>query len=190
MTCKPTHRRFPRSTHAFAAALLGLGFVLGATWGCAGYHIGTATLYRDDIRTVYVPVFQSTSFRRQLGEQLTEAVMKTIESQTPYKVVGDPTRADSILSGRIVGETKRVLVENPYDDPRELAMNLVVEVRWTDAQGNPLSETTTVPLPPELETVTAEAPFVPEVGQSVGTAHLKAIRELAAQIVGMMETPW
>ncbi|GAB6166751.1 hypothetical protein JCM19992_27510 [Thermostilla marina] len=158
--------------------------------GCAGYHVGTATLFRDDIQTVYVPVFQSMSFRRGLGEQLTEAVQKAIETQTPYKVVGNPAQADSILSGRIVGESKRVLAENPYDDPRESLINLVVEVRWTDTRGQPLGDTIAVPLPPELETVAAESAFVPEVGQSTATAQLTAIERVADQIVGMMELPW
>ena len=41
--------------------------------GCAGYQIGNRALYRPDIRTVHVPVVQSDSYRRYLGERLTEA---------------------------------------------------------------------------------------------------------------------
>ena len=52
-------------------------------------------------------MFESVSFRRDLGERLTEAVMKQIEEKTPYKVVSDPN-ADSMLSGRIAQESKRV----------------------------------------------------------------------------------
>ena len=40
--------------------------------GCAGYQVGHRSLYRPDIRTVHVPVVQSDSFRRYLGERLTE----------------------------------------------------------------------------------------------------------------------
>ena len=77
--------------------------------GCAGYQIGNQSLYPVNIRTVYVPMFQSASFRPYLGERLTEAVMKEIELKTPFKVVSDPN-ADSTLSGRIVGEGKEVLI--------------------------------------------------------------------------------
>ena len=49
--------------------------------GCAGYQIGNQSLYPQEIRTVYVPMFQSISFRRNLGERLTEAVVKEIEKQ-------------------------------------------------------------------------------------------------------------
>jgi hypothetical protein len=45
-------------------------------------------------------MFESTSFRRNLGERLTEAVVKRSKTE-PYKVVSDPN-ADSVLTGRIV----------------------------------------------------------------------------------------
>lgn len=157
--------------------------------GCAGYQIGNHTLYPADIHTVYVPVFASHSFRRQLGERLTEAVIKEIELKTPYKVVGDPN-ADSILSGRITGETKRVLVENRFDEPREVETNLQVHVQWLDRQRNLIRQMEPVPVPPELVSITESATLIPEVGQSVAVAHQQAIHRLAQQIVSMMEAPW
>ena len=171
--------------------LLGLSLMfLVGSGGCAGYRIGNATLFRPDIETVYVPVFQSASLRPGLGERLTEAVIKEIELRTPYKVVGSLGRADSILTGRITSETKRTVVENPYDDPREIATRLQVEVQWVDQRGRMLTAEEAVPVPPELSTVVAETTFVPEVGQSLATAQQAAIQRLAAQIVGMMENPW
>ena len=80
--------------------------------GCAGYQLGNRSLYRPDIRTVHVPMVQSDSYRRYLGERLTEAVVKEIELQTPYKVV-DSDSADSVLSVRLVSDSKRVLAEQP-----------------------------------------------------------------------------
>lgn len=157
--------------------------------GCAGYQVGNWSLYPGDVYTVYVPMFESTSFRRNLGERLTEAVMKEIELKTPYKVVGNSS-ADSILSGRIVGETKRVVAENRFDDPRQLEVDLQVEVSWLDRHGAELREAATIPLPPELTMVAGSAGLVPEVGQSVATAHQQAIGRLAEQIVALMEMPW
>ena len=49
--------------------------------GCAGYQIGNQSLFPQEIHTVYVPVFKSNSFRRNLGERLTEAVVKEIEEK-------------------------------------------------------------------------------------------------------------
>jgi len=157
--------------------------------GCAGYQIGNASLYPPEIRSVAVPVFESDSFRRGLGERLTEAVVKQIESVTPYKVVQGPS-ADSTLWGRIVGENKRVLIGSRSGEPRELEMDLRVEVSWVDHRGNLIRPTSYVALPPELVDVAATGNVIPELGHSVGTAHQQAISRLAEQIVSLMETPW
>jgi len=158
--------------------------------GCASYHIGNRLLYPAEVRTVYVPMFESNSFRRGLGERLTEAVVKEIEAKTPYKVVSDRSKADSILSGRIVEETKRVLVPSLTGDAREIQVGMRVEVRWEDAKGNALRAGDYVPCPPEIADVSSTGNVVPEVGQSIATAQQQAICRMASQIVGLMETPW
>jgi len=160
-----------------------------AVTGCVGYHLGTASLYPSNIQTVYVPIFESDSFRRYLGERLTEAVIKEIELKTPYKVTGD-SGADSILSGRITHDNKRVMVLNKYHDPRENEISLQVQVRWLDRQSNLIREASPIPLPDELASIRETSLLVPEVGQSVATAQQQAIQRLAVQIVSMMEAPW
>lgn len=166
------------------AALVGTG------GGCAGYQVGNASLYRTDIRTVYVPVFQSDSFRRNLGERLTEAVVKEIESKTPFKVVSDRDQADSILSGRLVSERKVVLAENRNDEPRDIGTDLVVEVSWVDRQGFAMGTGSTFSLAQQGFSVSQAADYVPEAGQSVSTSHQEAIQRIAKQIVSQMEAPW
>ena len=157
--------------------------------GCAGYQIGSPTLYRQDVRTVYVPIFQSDSYRRELGERLTEAVVKRIESVTPYKVVHRPD-ADTVLSGRIVYDRKRVITEDRFDMPRDLEVSLRVEAAWTDRAGNLIGSQFAQPLPAPLLTLTTSSHFVPEGGQSYATAQREAIQKMAKQIVEQMEMPW
>ncbi len=114
------------------AVTLLVSLSLGAA-GCAGYRFGADSLYPSDIQTVYVPMFQSDSYRRGLAEQLTEAVCKEIEKRTNYKVVNTPN-ADSVLSGRILNEVKRIVVEAPTDEPRETQVQFFIEVTWLDRQ--------------------------------------------------------
>jgi hypothetical protein len=161
---------------------------LGCT-GCAGYRFGAASLYPPDIQTVYVPVFQSNSFRRNLSEWLTEAVCKDIETKTPYKVVGTPN-ADSVLTGKLIADTKRIIVEDQFDMPRETEVNMAVEVRWINRKGDLLNRPSSIPLPQDLVTLSAPGILVPEYGQSVSTAQQQSIQALSAQIVSMMEMPW
>jgi hypothetical protein len=161
----------------------------GSMTGCAGYQLGVNSLYPPDIRTVYVPVFQSDSFRRNLGERLTEAVIKEIELKTPFKVVSS-LDADSELNGRITGTQKRVLVENRNDEPRALEINFQVEINWVDRRGNTIMQPTAIPLSSVLLSFNQSTDFVPEAGQSIATAQQEAIQRLAEQIVTQMETQW
>ena len=157
--------------------------------GCAGYRFGTRSLFPPEIKTVYVPVFESASMRRNLGERLTEAVCKEITNRAPIKVVND-AQADSVLKGRIIGEGKRVMVRSRTGDPRDVEVNLVVQVTWLDRRGAVIRESQAIPLPAELAEVSAANEVIPEVGQSIATAQQKAIERVAQQIVDLMEAPW
>lgn len=167
---------------------LAIGLVALAA-GCAGYQIGTRSLYRPDIRTVYVPMFESDSWRRNLGERLTEAVAKEIELKTPYKVVHRPD-ADSVLSARITSERKRVVAEQVNAIPRNIEADLSVEVNWYDRRGETLMQDSRFNFSPVALSAAQSADFTPEGGQSVATAHQEAIQRLAAQIVSQMESRW
>lgn len=176
--------RYPQSA-ILNLSLLSLCFAVG----CASYQVGSGTLYAPDITTVYVPMIESASYRRDLGERLTEAVIKEIELTTPFKVVGTPD-ADSILSARLVSDTKRVILENQNDDPRALEMAVNVEITWLNRRRQPLGAPQRIGLPRELLTIANNSTLVPEAGQSVATAEQQAIQRLAQQIVSTMEEPW
>lgn len=159
------------------------------TSGCATYRAGNRTLYAPDIATVYVPMFESASFRPDLAERLTEAVVKEIELKTPYKVV-QSANADSVLTGRIMSDSKRVAIEDYYDQPRALDMNLQVEVTWINRRSQPICPPVNLSLPPSAIGIGQTTQLIPEVGQSVAVAQQQAIARLAEQIVATMETPW
>ena len=162
---------------------------LAVAAGCAQYKVGYTGLYRGDIYTVYVPVFESESFRRHLGERLTEAVAKEIELKTPYKLA-QGFNADTVLYGRIVEENKIVISENVFDEPRDLAYEMFMEVTWRDRNGQILFGPQVVRLPEALQEVGQSVHFVPEAGQSISTAQLEAMSRLAEQVVAQMEMPW
>ena len=166
-----------------------LAFAAAMASGCATYRAGNRTLYAPDIATVYVPMFESASFRPDLAERLTEAVVKEIELKTPYKVVQSAT-ADSVLTGRIVSDSKRVSIEDYYDQPRALDMNLQVEVTWLNHRRELVCPPVNLPLPPSAIGIGQTTQLIPEVGQSVAVSQQQAIVRLAEQIVATMETPW
>ena len=164
-----------------------------AAAGCASYRFGNNTLYAANVRTIYVPVFQCDSFRTtpaiDVGERLTEAVCKEIEKRTPFKVVGSEGAADSVLTGRVVADTKRMVVESPTDQSRMVEMNYQVLVTWADRGGTVIASGD-VPLPAATVDVGQAASLVPEFGRSVVSTQQEAIVKLAQQVVGLMEEPW
>lgn len=160
------------------------------TTGCAGYRWGYKTLYRPDVATVHVPIFESESFRRNMGERLTEAVVKQINLKTPYRVV-TADRADSVLKGRIISESKNVIAENEYDIPRMYEVDMIVDVKWYGPQGELLSDAMTIPVEDFFLRIGQEQSMIPESGQSVATTFQEVIDEMAEQIVEQMEMiPW
>lgn len=157
--------------------------------GCAAYQVGTHSLYAPDVATVYVPMIESDSYRRDLGERLTEAVVKEIELKTPYKVVDTPM-ADSVLSARLLADRRNTLVENSFDEPRLSETSIWAEVTWLNRRRMPIVPPQTLALPPELVDIGQTSILIPEVGQSVAVSQQQAIERLAQQIVSTMEEPW
>jgi hypothetical protein len=159
--------------------------------GCIGlrYQVGAKSLFGQDIRTVYVPVFKSDNSRRDLAERLTEAVCKRIEARSTYKVVNRPT-ADSTLEGEILDRTKSANVINNYSDPREIIGVLNVQVKWQDRRHRDLRSFDAIPWNDGSGRASASAFLVAEHGQSELTTEQQQIDTVADQIVGMMETPW
>jgi Lipopolysaccharide-assembly len=156
--------------------------------GCATYQFGNGTLYAPDVTTVYVPMVESASFRPDLGEALTEAIGKEIERRTPYKVVGDPN-ADSILTAKIIEDSKRLVVPNKFGEARDTDVNYQVRVTWINRKGDLICNGA-VPLPPAFVNIGQSAAYIPEYGQSYTTAEYQIVKKLAQQIVGLMEKPW
>ena len=79
--------------------------------GFFGWHM-QAPYDTSEVKTVFV-YFKTQTFRRDLQLMLTEAVTKEINMRTPFRVVGKPEQADSILKGVITVTDKNLVVEAP-----------------------------------------------------------------------------
>lgn len=159
---------------------------LTAASGC-GYMLGTPTY--QGVRTVHVPVFTNTSFRRNIDYLLTEAVQKEIRTRGGYRL-DDAETADTILRGRIIEIRKNPLSETRFDDPREIQLMVGAEVTWVDRRSGQILQQRTFPLGSALSQSVSNVSFAPEVGQSLATAQQESASRLAAQIADMMEIPW
>lgn len=166
------HDPFP----ALACLACGLTIALG---GCGYSH---EALQPQNIRTVYVEMFQSKEFRRGIEMQLTEALRKEIDRGTPYRNA-PKNRADTVLSGEILEVRQGVLGKNrPLDTPTELAATFVISYRWKDMRTGRILV--------ENKEFTQTVEYVPPIGEPFSVASEQAVNKLARRIVDSMETGW
>jgi len=202
--------------------LCGLASAFGLTGCTSDGNVGllgytTRPNYDPSIRTVYVPMFQSslldTSPYRGLERDLTQAMVDAIESRGRFKVISDPDRADTELQGRIVGFNKVLVNYNQFFQVRQASVLMSVDIVWIDNRNGryitnprrrsdvsgendqPAFDASNVPLPavpekPQPIRVFVTGRMIPEVGESNVTMAEMANRKMATQIVSMMEENW
>ncbi len=200
---------WPFLVPALALAVLALpACENGGHFTVLGYT--TKPNYREDIKTVRVPIFKNVTYRDSVRQglefELTRAVVREIEAKTPYKVVGCDADADTELTGTIVSLNKNVINRNELNEVRDAETVLAVEVRWQDLRsGEYLSRPARAPgtppppppepgqpkppIPPPVM-VFSQANFRPELGESTRSAFQKNVDRLAVQVVSLMEQPW
>ena len=149
--------------------------------GCSGYS--NQPLYTNSVKSIYVEMFDNTTFQRDLEYNLTDAVAKRIEAETPYKIVSDKSRADTVLSGKITGIGSSVLtIERETGRALESQAEVTAQFDWKNLKtGEYLLEGSTA---------TATASYSEFQEQSFDYASRTAANKLAERIVEQMQTKW
>jgi hypothetical protein len=178
--------RTSRERHSALAVCILLVVAGFGTSGC-GYTVGNA--FQGNVRSVYVPIANSDDFRRGYEFQLTEAVLNQIKERTPFRIAQNDS-ADTKLTMKIRSIRKTVLGTTVNNDPRELQVQFAVDVIWEDLRTGRVLAQRQVSLEPEISHLFATANMAPEVGQSLTTATHTGLKNLAQQIVDLMEAPW
>jgi len=162
-----------------AAFTLALVVLAGGATGC-GYR--SDNLFRTDIRTVAVEIFESREFRRDLEFMLTEAVKKRIGADTPYRLA-PRAKADTILTGEVL-EVRQAAFAPDYATrlPRDKQLTLVVRLKWKD------SRTGKYLIDDRLQLQAVD--YLPPAGETEVFAEQKAVDLLAAGIVRRMYDDW
>jgi len=170
-------------------AVILLACVAAATGGCShdptqGYTLDSQ--YDTGIKTVAVPIWTRGRhvFRRELQMRLTEAVIKKVELDTPYKVV-DKSRADTELRGSLDVVSQRVLSFNPDTGlPRETEITMAVSFAWTDLRSGKVIK--------QVSNLRQSAVYIPPspFGEDFFQGSEDTINRLAQRIVEQMESDW
>ncbi len=176
--------------------LILLALVAAVVGGCSqdptkGYSL--ASQYDSGIKTVTVPIWTRgrNVFRRELEMRLTEAVIKKVELDTPYKVV-DKRHADTELRGSIDVVGQRVLSFNPDNGlPREKEITMAVSFTWTDLRSGKVIK--------QVSNLRQAAVYIPPSSTPLDTSPLNedffqgsedTVNRLAQRVVEQMVSDW
>ena len=173
-----------KTTHTIHLAIVAVFAVLG---GCQqvdptdGYS--NQSLYRTNIDTVAVEMFQSQSFRREVEFELTRATCQQLELNSPYKIVSDRRKADTVLYGTIGYITERAQTQQrDLDRPLENEVVMMVKVTWKDLRSGELLL--------DDYPVKVRGDYVALLGAGRDSATKEALNLAAVRIVEAMEQPW
>lgn len=168
----------------FASSLSLIITVCFSFFGCAGIDgYSSESLFPEDVDSVCVEMFDNRSFRRGVEYELTDALAKRIESDTPYKVISSRQRCDTVISGQIVGIGESVLVsERETGRALEKEVHLQAVVNWENLKTGELLI--------DNSPVSASASYSPWQNQGFDYASTVAANNLAQRIVELMEKQW
>ena len=136
---------------------------------------------KERIRTVAVDIFESREFRRGIELQLTEALAKRLEAETPFRIA-KKDQADTLLSGE-VREVKQSTLGRSFQtlQPRETVATFLVSFEWKDLRTGEVL----VNRPNFVQTVD----YVQLLGEDFYHATQRAADRLAEGIIEQMESP-
>lgn len=163
------------------------GLCLAAIASCADHPSkgwSTSEAWPQDIHTVAIPAVTNSTYHRDIGPELTRAVIEAVERRTPYKVT-DALHADSVLTVELTDVKLSTISQSSYTGlAQEVVVRLTVDWRWEDLDDNELLAGSTgfsgsglfVPTQPSHEPM--------ELGQR------QVANRLAADLVDRMHGAW
>ena len=149
--------------------------------GMAGYS--NESLFPEDVHSVCLEMFDNQTFRRGVEYELSDALAKRIEVDTPYKIVSDSDRADTVISGQIVSIGEFALsTDRELGTVLEKEVELRAVVNWKNLKTGQL-------MMDQLK-VNASASYSQYQQQDFKYASTLAANNLARKIVELMERKW
>ena len=168
---------------SFGLIVVCIGFCGCAEMGAESAGYSNESLFPQNVTSVYVEMFDNRSFRRGVEYELTDALAKRIEAETPYRIVSDRNRADTVISGQIVSIAESVLTgERQTGRALEKQLQMQAVVNWKNLKTGELMI--------DNSSVTAEAAFSQWQNQGFAYASALAANNLARRIVELMEKEW
>ena len=182
---------FDASQHGLKARVAAIAIILlGCISGCGYTQNGDEprsgyqwrSLYREDIKTVAVDIFQNKDFTRGVEFSLSKALVNQLEAHSPYKVV-PRERADTILEGTIVQIRRNTISKDTHTAvPQEQLYVIDVDFTWKDLRNGQIIV--------ERRNFEQTTTYYPTLGEGEFVGSQQAAEKLALAIVQEMQADW
>jgi len=182
---RSTERRESKIESRVRSALLLLCALSALTLGgCSGmFGYSDKSLFPQDVASVRLEMFDNTTFRRGVEYELTDALAKRIEADTPYKIITSKNRADTVMTGQITNISEAGLsIEYELGGVLEREVLIQAVVNWKNLKTGELLINN--------QSVTATASYASQQNQDFKYASTLAVNKVAQKIVELMETKW
>ena len=131
-----------------------------------------------------MPIFENSTFHRNIEFELTDAVIKAIESRTPYRVTSRD-RADTVLEGRVTRVDFDQLSKSPTTGlAEEMILNVTLDFEWRDTDVQEMLVA--------RKSFSGSGLFTPSQPNSerMELGRFAAVQQLANDIVDEMQAAW
>lgn len=151
--------------------------------GCAGYRVGS--LLGADYKTVAVPMFRNVSYKPQTEAQITNAILKRLQSEGSLQIVSEAD-ADLLVTGTVTEFARNELrsVREDTDVVREYRITIKAAVEAVNRH------TGEVVLKKTIVTGSADT----FIGSDLQSAEYQALPlaadDLAKKVVSLLTESW
>ncbi len=161
-----------------------LSLFLFSFTGCSTFSgYSNESVYPDNVRTVSVKMFDNQTFWRGVEYELSDALAKRIEADTPYKIVTSQDYADTVISGQITFINEFALtIERQTGHVLEKEVEIRAVVNWKNLKTGELLI--------DNQTISSYGTYSEFQQQDFKYGSTLAANNLAQNIVEFMEKKW
>ncbi len=151
--------------------------------GCGDSGYTNESLFPSNVSTVCIKMFDNRTFWRGVEYELTDALAKRIEADTPYKIVSNQDLADTVIEGQITSIAEHALsTDRELGSVLEKEVEVLAVVQWKNLKTGDLLI--------DHKTVAASASYSDFQLQDFKYGSTVAANNLARKIVELMERSW
>lgn len=142
------------------------------------------SLYAKQYKSVAVPIFENSTMQRTIGFMLTDAVIKEIQTRTPYNVIGEQY-ADTLLTGTVTNVALDMISGSSTTKlDNEMLIEVTINFEWINLQsgGRIVGR----------DKFTSSALFIPSQPSSepIEMGQFAVVQQMASDIVNQMQASW